>query len=174
MPLKKIYDYAAVKAAMDRAEGHHFSSFISVYGATDYDWKVQEFKDNQGVVRFSKDVFDGPKESVSSDVGHTLRNHVKSQQATEYVGTKSRYNDLHTCMKVTMELLNGTGGQSKLKSLDASDAGMDRKITENVQGNWYGDKGDGASKKISRASCTIMKLGPDTLWIHTSYPTNFD
>ena len=55
----------------------------------------------------------------------------------------------------------------------AGDAGMDRKITENIAGNWYGDKGDGATKKVERASCTIMKLGTNTLWVHTSYPTNF-
>jgi hypothetical protein len=173
MPLAIVYDYATVKAAIDRAEGHWFSSFITVYGATDYDWDVQEFKDKQGNVRFRKDIFKGPREQISSDVGHTLRNHVKSHQADEYIGEKSRYNDLYTCVSVTMELLNSAGGQIKLQSLDAGDAGMDRKITENIAGNWYGDKGDGATKKVERASCTIMKLGTNTLWVHTSYPTNF-
>lgn len=173
MPLAKVYDYALVKAAIDRSEGHHFSSFSTVYGATEYDWDVQEFKDKSGAVRFRKEVFKGPAEQVSSDVGHTLRNHVKSKQAAEYVGSKSRYNDLFTCVSVTMELLNSAAGQSKLQSLDAGGGAVDRKIVDNLTGNWYGDKGDGVAKKIERATCTVMRLGPDTLWIHTSYPTHF-
>jgi hypothetical protein len=172
MPLAKTYDYAAVKAAIELAEGHLFSSFNSIYGATEYDWSVQEFKDKTGAVRFRKEIFNGPAESVSSDVGHTLRNHVKSKQATEYIGKKSTYNDLFTCINVTKELLNSTSGQQKLQDLDNGGA-VDRKIVDNPVGAWYGDKGDGMTKRIERATCTVMRLGPDTLWIHTSYPTHF-
>lgn len=172
MPLVRLYDYATVKAAIDRAEGHHFSSFTMVYGATDYDWEVKEHKDKQGVVRHRQEVFKGPKEQVSSDVGHTLRNHVKGKQTSSYVGSKSRYNDLFTCISVTVELLNSVSGQEKLQSLDAGGA-VDRKIVGNPTGVWYGDKGDGVTRKIERATCTVMKLGTNTLWIHTSYPTHF-
>jgi hypothetical protein len=173
MPLQKIYDAASVKAAIERAEGHHFSSFSSVYGATDYDWGVQEFRDKKGVVRHTRPVFKGPKEAVSADVGHTLRNHVKGKQASNYVGEKSRYNDLFTCIQATRELLNSPTGQAKLKELDGDNVNVDRKIQADLAGHWYGDNSDGSTKKITRATCIVMKLGPDTLWIHTSYPTKF-
>ena len=82
-----------------------------------------------------------------------------------------------------MELLNCAQGQKILGRLDKADpAGSfvehdiaNRKIEAEVTGHWYGfDGSPGATKKkITKATCQIMKLGADVLWIQTTYPTGF-
>lgn len=59
------------------------------------------------------------------------------------------------------------------ESLDADAALRDRKIRVDMLGSWYGDAGDDVKKKINDIAVILMRLGEQTLWIHTSYPTGF-
>ena len=175
MALARTYTTAEVKAAIDLAEGHKFSSFTMVWGGNDSHYQSVEIKDKSGNVikTLSKYKPGDEAEKISDDVGHTLRNHVNGHQAQQYVGTKSRYDDLPTCLGATCEALNSVKGQQSLQLMDGDPSIRDRKIRVDVTGTWYGDSSDGVKKKIKDVTVIVMRLGTDTLWIHTSYPTGF-
>ncbi len=175
MALKKTYTKIDVQAALDLAEGHKFSSFTSIWGGNDSHFKTKEHKDKEGKVRATTTVYapGAEAEKISDDVGHTKRNHVKGHQESAYVGTKSRFDDLNACLGATVEVLNSVKGQTALQSMDDDEAIRDRKIRCDLTGDWYGDAGDGVKKKIKDVTLIVMRLGTDTLWLHTSYPTGF-
>ena len=177
MPLTKTYTIADVKAAIDLAEGHKFSSFSMVWGGNDSHYQNKDIVNPKtGVLIKTVTKYQPPPdeaEKISDDTGHTLRNHVKGHQAAQYVGAKSRYEDLPTCLGATAEALNSDKGQQALQAMDADLALRDRKIRVDVTGAWYGDASDGVKKKIKDVTVIFMRLGTDTLWIHTSYPTGF-
>ena len=175
MALKKSYTKIDVQAALDLAEGHRFSSFVTVWGGNDSHFQTREHRDREGKLRATTTVY-APgleAEKVSDDVGHTKRNHVKGHQETEYVGTKSCFDDLNTCLGATTEVLNSVKGQTALQEMDDDTSIRDRKIRCDLTGDWYGDAGDGVKKKIRDVTVIVMRLGTDTLWLHTSYPTGF-
>jgi hypothetical protein len=175
MALARVYTTVDVQAALDLAEGHKFSSFSMVWGGNDSHFKTVEHKDKTGAVRAVTQKYQpGPEaETVSDDEGHTKRNHVKGFQGSAYEGQKSRFDDLPTCLAATAEVLNSAKGQAVLQAMDADASIRDRKIRADVTGDWYGDKGDGVKKKIADVTVIVMRLGSDTLWLHTSYPTGF-
>ncbi|HEV2391966.1 MAG TPA: hypothetical protein VG146_06340 [Verrucomicrobiae bacterium] len=177
MALKRKYTKAEIKSAIDLAEGHRFSSYISVWGGNDshfQDVDIINTKTNVKVKTITK--YSPPAneaEKVSDDTGHTLRNHVKGHQEASYVGQKSRYDSLEDCLQATAEALNSDKGQTALEEMDADAAIRDRKLRVDVTGAWYGDAADGVKKKIKDVTVIVMRLGQETLWIHTSYPTGF-
>jgi len=175
VPLKKTYTKVDVQAALDLAEGHKFSSFQSVWGGNDSHYVRKEHRDKSGTLRkvTENHVPGDERERISSDEAHTKRNHVKGFQEPQYVGNKSRYADLLTCLEATAEVLNSPKGQAALQEMDDDSTIREKKINGDVVGAWYGDKGDGIAKKIKHISLIIMRLGEDTLWLHTSYPKEF-
>jgi hypothetical protein len=152
--VKKIYTKADTEACIDRADHKHFRQWRSVRS----DVSNQTFA----------------SAAFKKDEGHTFR-HV---EGTAELG-KSTYADRETAISVTMQLLNCAQGQKILARLDKADpAGSfiendiaNRKIEADITGDWYGY--DGTKKKITRATCQIMKLGADVLWVQTSYPSGF-
>lgn len=115
-----------------------------------------------------------------SDVGHAFR-HV-TLTAPDGKSTFADEDSLHAAV---MHLLNCRGGQSKLAELDkatpeggeksyAGRSVMTATISQSIASlNLYGNTVDGVKQKIKRAMCIVQKLGPDTLWVHTAYPTSF-
>ncbi|HEV2319440.1 MAG TPA: hypothetical protein VGV18_06805 [Verrucomicrobiae bacterium] len=177
MPLKRKYTKADVQAAIDLAEGHRFSSFTTVWGGNDSHYQNVDIinpKTKLKIKTLSKYAPPANEaEKVSDDVGHTKRNHVKGSQGAEYAGKKSRYASIEDCLQATTEALNSEQGQKALGMMDDDPAIRERKIRVATSGDWYGDAGDGASKKINDVTVILMRLGDETLWIHTSYPTGF-
>jgi hypothetical protein len=175
--VSKTYSTADVKAAIDLAEGHRYSSFTMVWGGNDSHFQPQVITNKKtGEVIKTIYKYQPPPdeaEKVSGDEAHTLRNHVKGHQAPEYEGKKSRYDDLQTCLEATREALNSSKVQEELGKMDADQSITERKISTGVAGNYYGDGGDDVKKKIEWVTIIVMRLGTDTLWIHTSYPTSF-
>lgn len=155
MGVTKIYTKAETEACIDRADHKHFKQWRSVRSDV------------------SNETF--ASAAFKKDEGHTFR-HVES---TAEPG-KSTYADRETAVSVTTQLLNCAQGQKMLARLDSADpAGSfiendpaNRKIVADITGDWYGYSG-GTKKKITRATCQIMKLGADVLWVHTSYPSAF-
>jgi hypothetical protein len=143
MPVRKHYTAAEVKSAMDTANGQYYRQLLRGRG---------------------------------SDVGHALR-HVPG---TVPAG-KNIYRDAATAVAVTLELLNSASGQAALGRLDGENPdgdgpGMEanRQIVAAVAGAHYGAAGTGQPwKKIATAACEVMKLGEDTLWIRSTYPSSF-
>ena len=146
-----------------------------MWGGNDSHFKTVQHKDKSGKVRATtvKYAPGDEAEVVSDDTGHTLRNHVGGSQAAEYIGKKSRFADLTACLGATAEVLNSSKGQSALQAMDDDPSIRDRKIRADVTGSWYGDAGDDVAKKIKDVTMIVMRLGTDTLWLHTSYPTGF-
>ena len=179
MGVKQFYDFADVKAAMDRSEGQYIHLFRQVWGATDYDWRDVEIRNKQGDLVKTLSKYVGPKEPASNaEPGHTFEKHVglnREEQWMKGPDARSFYANDFTAVKVTQLLLNGDKGQKALGELDAGTA-TDRKIVDEIPGDHYGgNPGDtGVSlRKIVKATCCIMKLGDSTLWVHTSYPSRF-
>jgi hypothetical protein len=177
MPLKRKYTKAEVQAAIELAEGHRFSSFTTVWGGNESHYQNVDIFNTRTKVKIKTISKYAPPadeaEKVSDDVGHTKRNHVKGCQGAEYAGTKSRYASMEDCLQATTEALNSDQGQKALEAMDADATIRDRKIRVGMSGDWYGDAGDGATKKINDVTVIMMRLGDTTLWIHTSYPTGF-
>jgi hypothetical protein len=177
MPLKRRYTKAEIKAAIDLAEGHRFSSFSMVWGGNDSHYKNVDIINSKTNVKIKTITKYAPPEAevekVSDDTGHTLRNHVKGHQEASYVGHKSRYDSLEDCMQATAEAVNSAKGQAALEAMDGDPAVRDKKIRVDLAGDWYGDAGDGVKKKINDVTVILMRLGDATLWVHTSYPTGF-
>jgi hypothetical protein len=177
MPLKRTYTKADVKAAIDLAEGHKFSSFTTVWGGNDshyQDVDIINRKTGEKIKTISKYAPPANEtEKVSDDTGHTFRNHVKGKQGAEYVGQKSRYATLEDCLQATTEAVNSAEGQKALEAMDTDGSLPFRKIRVTMSGSWYGDAGDDVNKKINDVTVILMHLGDNTLWIHTSYPTGF-
>ena len=165
MPLVKTYTLADVQAAIDRADNVHINSLKMVRNdVSNADWgrtniRVRDRNPDSPVP------FPGQK-----DVGHVFR-HVHG------TGTpgKSIYFDRRTAVAVTRELLNSDKGQTALHSLEAQNLDLydnsPTSVTDDVTGVYYGSNDDGATwQRIAKAKCQLQKLG-DSLWIHTSYPT---
>jgi hypothetical protein len=170
MGVKKTYTYAEVESAIDTADEQYMRMFVRVRS----DVSTSDF----GKAKVKTDGSNPYAwRGKGSDVGHTFR-HV---EGTEEAG-KSTYEDKRTAVNVTMELLNSAKGQQKLGDLDLAnpkgdETGMDenRKLVGAVTGVHYGYASNGGTKqRIRQAACQIMKIGADTLWVHTTYPTQFD
>ena len=59
-------------------------------------------------------------------------------------------------------------------ALQIENISVPRPMTHDLLRNGYGsDAKGGTLKKIKRAACQIMKLGSNTRWVHTTYPTQF-
>lgn len=177
MALKRKYTKADVQEAIDRAEGHRFSSYVTVWGGNDSHYQNVDIINTKTGVKIKTITKYAPPadeaEKVSDDVGHTKRNHVKGCQEAEYVGKKSRYATLEDCLQATTEALNSDQGQKALEAMDGDATIRDRKMRVGMTGNWYGDAGDDVTKKINDVTVIAMRLGGETIWIHTSYPTGF-
>jgi hypothetical protein len=163
MGVKKFYDYPDVKAAMDRGNYHYYRALLMVRSDVSVsDWGKTKIKGA------------GPGQWAGhgNDTGHVYR-HVKG---TEEAG-KSTYEDEYEAVMCTRELLNGSAGQKALGDLDVmpiDDPQSNIRFKAPVVGAWYGFPSNSTTKKkIISAVCVIMKLGADTLWIHTSYPDKF-
>jgi hypothetical protein len=156
MSVKKLYTKAETAACIDRADKKHFRQWRS----------VRSDVPNQ--------TFDSA--AFKKEPGHTFRHVVGTA-----VPGKSTYADRDTAIDVTMELLNSAQGQNILARLDTADPEgsfvenniANRRIVANITGNYYGFESSGTKKKIRKATCEIMKLGADVLWVHTSYPSKF-
>jgi hypothetical protein len=178
MPVKKHYTAAEVQAAMDRADHQYYRKLVRVRNDVSVvDWAKASIKVPRDASGHQLDPYQWP--GRGGDIGHTFR-HV---DATADPG-KSIYQDRQTAILVTMELLNSAKGQDALEALDTltphgderdMTAGpVNRKIVSAVTGDYYGAGGKGQPlQKIKTAVCEIMKLGADTLWIHSSYPKHF-
>ncbi len=171
MPVKKIYNKADVKSAIDMANDHYFSHLLRVRNDVTND----QFNSTTAMGTGEYDY-----KGRSSDVGHAFR-HVTT---TAPVG-KSTFQDDDSMNKAVMFLLNSQTGQKELEALDAATADGGEKgyngrsvitatISQSIQSlNIYGNTVDGTKKKVKRAMCIVQKLGPDSLWVHTAYPTSF-
>lgn len=175
MGVKKTYTYAEVKSAIDIADKKFFNTLIRVRSDVSIDdWGKSKIKVTRNSAGKPLDPL--AWRGRGGDIGHTFR-HVDDTAPTG----KSVYKDDDTAVRVTMELLNSSVGQSKLEALDnvqpdtiEPDSTNNRKIVAAVTGDWYGSENKGGtSKKIKKAACQIMKLGNSTLWVHTTYPTQF-
>ena len=171
MAVKKLYEFAEVKAAIDTANHHFYKQLLMVRS----DVSNQEFS--------QKKVTTHPATATSpawtgrgSDTGHAFR-HV---DGTQEVG-KSIYEDEFEMVMCTRELLNSAAGQKVLGQLDADypSGDMDSskpppRIKGAITGSYYGfASGSTDKKRIKSAVCVVMKLGTSTLWIHTTYPDAF-
>lgn len=170
MGVKKTYTYAEVESAIDTADHKYMRRLMRVRSdVSTTDWAKAKVKANPSNPHAWR--------GSGSDVGHSFR-HV---EGTKIAG-KSSYEDKRTAVLVTMEVLNSAKGQEKLGDLDAAnplgdETGMDanRKIISAVTGAYYGFPSAGGSKqRIRSAACEVMKLGESTLWVHTTYPKQFD
>lgn len=170
MGVKKTYTYAEVEAAIDTADQQYMRKMIRVRSDVSVsDWGKSKVKPDASNPYSWR--------GTGSDVGHTFR-HV---EGTKEAG-KSTYEDKRTAVLVTLELLNSAKGQEKLGDLDAAnplgdEMGMDanRKIVAAVTGVYYGfPSSGGAKQRIRTAACEVMKLGESVLWVHTTYPKQFD
>ena len=132
MALKRNYSKADVKAAIDLAEGHRFSSYTTVWGGNNSHFKDVDIihpKTKEKIKTITKYTPPADEtEKVSDDVGHTLRNHVNGCQEASYVGVKSRYDSLEDCLSATVEALNSVKGQDALEAMDKDPSLRDRKI----------------------------------------------
>ena len=175
MPVQRYYTAAEVKSAIDVANAQYYRKLLRVRNdLTDRQLdkaKVKVARDPGGQAL-------NPHEwrGRGSDVGHAFR-HVDGTAPTG----KSIYRDETTAVAVTLELLNSPKGQAALGRLDGDnpdgdELGMEanRRIVAPVTAARYGAAGTGQSwKKIATAVCEVMKLGEDTLWIHSTYPSSF-
>lgn len=158
MGVKKAYTLAEAQSAIDIADERYFKQIRSVRSDVTNE-------------QFNSSMF-------GNDVGHVFR-HVEETRADG----KSTYCDKATAVAVTRYLLNSAEGQAKLGELDAASPGgsfvesnpAQRYIEANIAGeSFYGYTANGThSRKIKRAICYVMKLGASTLWVHTSYPCQF-
>lgn len=170
MPVSKQYDLETVKALIERANHSH----INHYKLVRNDISNRDF--NRAKIKTRDRNQSIPEEyryPGARDVGHVFR-HV---DGTEVDG-KSTYADLETAANVTLQILNSPSGQQALAALDGEARELydntTKRVTASITGNWYGKSGDSdTSQKISRARCELMTLGGDILWIHSSYPIQF-
>jgi hypothetical protein len=171
MPVARIYTKADAKSAIDTANNHFFGQLLRVRN----DVTNAQFSsaDAMGTGEFDY-------KGSGSDVGHAFR-HVT---ATAPDG-KSTFADEDSLHAAVMYLLNCREGQSKLAALDVAtpEGGeksydgrsvMTATISQSIASlNLYGNTVDGVKQKAKRAMCIVQKLGPDSLWVHTAYPTSF-
>ena len=176
MGVKKLYEYAEVKSAIDMANEHYYKQFLRVRN----DVSNKDFgKPSVKVPRDAKGKAVNPMawQGKGSDVGHAFR-HV---EGTAEPG-KSTYQDEFEMVMCAREVLNSKVGQEKLGELDAAnpkgdEAGMgeNRKIVAKIVGCYYGfPTGSTDKKRIKSAVVEAMKLGNSTLWIHSTYPNKFE
>jgi hypothetical protein len=176
MGVKKFYEPAEVKAAIDMANQSYYRQMLRVRNdVSDSSWKEPKIK----VERLPSGAAKNPTEwqGKGSDVGHNFRH----MQGTATPG-KSTYADEQEMILATRELLNSAKGQEKLGELDSlNPKGDELGMNENrkIQGEivnvvCYGFPSTGEAKqRIKSAACEIMKVGESTLWIHTTYPKAF-
>lgn len=171
MPVARTYTKADAKSAIDTANDHFFGQFLRVRN----DVTNAQFSstDAMGTGEFDY-------KGSGSDVGHAFR-HVS---ATAPAG-KSTFADNDSLHTAVAHLLNCRDGQTKLAELDVATPEGGEKgyagrsvitatISQSIASlNLYGNTVGGARQKIKRAMCIVQKLGPDTLWVHTAYPTSF-
>lgn len=176
MGVQKHYDYAEVKSAIDMANHHYYRTFLRVRS----DVSNQDF--GQARVRVPRDAANNPVNPLDwqgrgSDVGHAFR-HVEGTAAAG----KSTYEDQYEMVMCTREALNSSVGQTKLGDLDRDNPGGDesgmganRKIVVPITGCYYGfPTGSTVKKRIRSVVVEVMKLGADTLWVHSTYPNRFE
>jgi hypothetical protein len=171
MPVKKTYTKPEVKSAIDMANEHYFGQLLRVRN----DVTNEQFNSTEAMGSGEFDY-----KGRGSDVGHAFR-HVS---ATAPQG-KSTFQDDDSLHRAVMSLLNCATGQNELGTLDTATpqggekgysgrAVITATISQSVASlNLYGNTQDGVRKKVKRAMCIVQKLGPDTLWVHTAYPTSF-
>lgn len=169
MPVAKIYSYAEVKSAIDIANDHYYKQLLRVRSDVSNDdfgtAKVKNFQQTGSLGWTGK----------GSDVGHSNR-HLKGAPELG----KSTYATELDMVNCTLALLNSSAGQKSPQNLDTanptgeSDPDANRAIEQPVGGDWYGFPRGGTTKtKIKTAHCDIMKLGENTLWVHTTWPATF-
>jgi hypothetical protein len=171
MPVKKFYEFADVKSAIDMANEHYYKQLLRVRSDVSNAEFAQKSVKNHPATG-SGMAWTGK----GGDVGHAFR-HV---QGTHLAG-KSTYEDDYEMVMCTRELLNSSGGQAVLGQLDtdnptgeAATGGAPPKIKGAIKGVYYGFPTNSTDKKkIASAVCVVMKLGESTLWIHTTYPNSF-
>lgn len=171
MPVKKIYTKSEVESAINMADSHYFAQLLRVRN----DVTNEQFNSTNAMGSGEFDY-----KGRDSDVGHAFR-HV-TPTALEKKSTFQDKDSMHTAV---MQLLNSKKGQEKLDELDsATPEGGEKSyrgrsvitatISESVEKlDLYGEDMNGLKKKIKRAMCIVQKLGPDSLWVHTAYPTSF-
>lgn len=169
MALVKNYDYAATRAAIERADGKCINVYKMVRNdVSNKDWAKKNVKLKDRNPNVPTDMqWPGKK-----DVGHTFRHVEPSAPAG-----KSVYIDQHTAIMVTMQLLNSRQGQDALKALQSQNRALydntTLRVTANIDGAWYGKNSIGGDRKrILEARCEITKLGA-MLWVHSTYPRKF-
>jgi hypothetical protein len=169
MGVLKFYQYEEVKSAIDMANQHYYRQLLRVRS----DVSNREFSQK----KVKNSTTSGPLgwTGRGADVGHSFR-HV---EGTHEAG-KSTYEDEYEAVMCTRELLNSAAGQKILGKLDAANAtgednpGANFRIKTSIKGVYYGFPSTGGAKqRIASAVCEVMKLGVDTLWIHTTYPDKF-
>jgi hypothetical protein len=171
MPVKKTYTKAEVKSAIDIANEHYFGQLLRVRN----DVTNEQFNSTEAMGSGEFDY-----KGRGSDVGHAFR-HVNS---TAPEG-KSTFQDDDSMHRAVVFLLNSSTGQKELGALDSANpeggekgykgrAVITATISQSITSlNLYGNTQEGVKKKVKRAMCIVQKLGPDTLWVHTAYPTSF-
>ncbi|MBU3056891.1 hypothetical protein [Pseudomonas indica] len=176
MGVKKLYGMADVKSAIDMANNHYYRTFLRVRS----DVSNEDF--GQLRVRVPRDASNNPIDPMAwqgrgSDVGHAFR-HV---QETATAG-KSTYENEQEMLRCTCDALNSHTGQQKLGDLDNANPsgdehgmGVNRKIVAPLRICSYGyPTGSTVKKRIRSVVVEVMKLGSDTLWIHSTYPNRFE
>jgi hypothetical protein len=171
MPVKKTYTKAEVKSAIDMANEHYFGQLLRVRN----DVTNEQFNSTEAMGSGEFDY-----KGRGSDVGHAFR-HV----TTTAPDGKSTFQDDDSMYLAVMALLNSPTGQRELGALDSAtpEGGekgysgrtvMTATISQSLANlNLYGNTQDGVKKKVKRAMCIVQKLGPNSLWVHTAYPTSF-
>ncbi|MFO1434475.1 MAG: hypothetical protein U1F76_31070 [Candidatus Competibacteraceae bacterium] len=176
MGVKKHYEVADVKSAIDMANGHYYRTFLRVRNdVSNEDW-------GRASVRVARDASGNALDPMEwqgrgRDVGHSFR-HV---QGTAPAG-KSTYENEYGMLMCTREALNSAVGQQKLEELDNDNPhgdetgmGANRKIVAPIRDCYYGfPAGSTAKKRIKSVAVEVMKLGQSTLWIHSTYPNRFE
>lgn len=175
MPVQRYYTAAEVKSAIDMANAQYYRKLLRVRN------DLTDRQLDKAKVKVARDPGGQPLNPYEwrgkgSDVGHVFR-HI---DGTAPAG-KSIYRDEATAVAVALELLNSPKGQAALGRLDGDNPAGDefgmeanRRIVAPVTAAHYGAAGTGQPwKKIATAVCEVMKLGEDTLWIHSTYPGSF-
>jgi hypothetical protein len=176
MGVKKFYEYAEVKSAIDMANKNYYRKFLRVRNdVANKDWGKPSVK----VARDAKGKAIDPMawQGKGSDTGHAFR-HVEDTKESG----KSTYQDEFEMVMCAREVLNSKVGQEKLGELDAANPlgdevgmGENRKIVARIVGCYYGfPTGSSDKKRIKSAVVEVMKLGEGTLWIHSTYPNRFE
>lgn len=171
MPVEKIYTKPEVKSAIDNANEHYFGQLLRVRN----DVTNEQFSSTHAMGSGEFDY-----KGRGSDVGHAFR-HVTLTAPSG----KSTFQDDDSLYRAVKSLLNSPDGQKELHALDlATPEGGEKSyqgrsvVTATLSGSvahldLYGNTQAGVKKKVKRAMCIVQKLGPDTLWVHTAYPTSF-